>query len=243
MANVLSVLSIVFLIVAGVCLVAAVVLWFRFGIWGIIGDLSGRTARKSIARLRGDNERARQKSSPARAAGAAQGTAASGARAGTGSKKKTQPAAKKSAKGGNQPGSRPRDAGRPEKAPVRRNSGGEETALIGSEEAALLGSEETTPLGSEETALLGSEETTPLGSEETALLDSGEAALLDSGETALLDSGEETTLLAGGEASGMTEERETAGLSGDSASKSGKTEQRLTLIEEILLVHTDKTIE
>lgn len=56
MADTLSLLSIIFFVVAGVCLVVSVVLWFVLRIPSVMGDLSGRTARKSIAKLRMANE-------------------------------------------------------------------------------------------------------------------------------------------------------------------------------------------
>lgn len=40
----------------------AIFFWFKFGIPAVIGDLSGRTARKSIARMREENERSGNKS-------------------------------------------------------------------------------------------------------------------------------------------------------------------------------------
>lgn len=62
MAETLSLLSIVAFVVAGVCLVLAVFFWFFFHIPTVIGDLSGRTARKSIAKLRAANEKTGNKS-------------------------------------------------------------------------------------------------------------------------------------------------------------------------------------
>ncbi len=38
-------------------MVLAVLLWFKFCIPSVIGDLSGRTARKSIAKMREENEK------------------------------------------------------------------------------------------------------------------------------------------------------------------------------------------
>lgn len=57
MADTLSLLSTISFAVAGVCLVIAIVLWVIFRIPLVIGDLSGRTARKSIAKLRMANEK------------------------------------------------------------------------------------------------------------------------------------------------------------------------------------------
>lgn len=57
MAEILSTLSNISFIVAGVCLVLAVFFWFFFKIPAVIGDLTGRTARKSIAKMRVTNEK------------------------------------------------------------------------------------------------------------------------------------------------------------------------------------------
>ncbi len=62
MAETLSTLSIISFIVAGVCLVISVFLWIFFKIPTVIGDLSGRNARKSIARMRAANEKSGSKS-------------------------------------------------------------------------------------------------------------------------------------------------------------------------------------
>ncbi len=61
MAEILSILSIVAFAVAGVCLVLAAFFWFFFKIPTVIGDLTGRTARKSIAKLRAANEKSGNK--------------------------------------------------------------------------------------------------------------------------------------------------------------------------------------
>lgn len=62
MAQTLQTLSIISFAVAGVCLVLAVFFWFFFKIPTVIGDLSGRTARKSIAKMRAANEKTGTKS-------------------------------------------------------------------------------------------------------------------------------------------------------------------------------------
>lgn len=43
---------------AGAGLIFTVFFWFKFGIWKIIGELSGRSAKKSIARMRQKRENA-----------------------------------------------------------------------------------------------------------------------------------------------------------------------------------------
>ena len=57
-ADILSLISLISFIIAGVCLVLAIVFWFAFSIPKVIGDLSGATARKSIAKTRAINEHA-----------------------------------------------------------------------------------------------------------------------------------------------------------------------------------------
>lgn len=55
MANILSIISIISFVLAGIFLVLAVFFWFWFNIPSVVGDLSGRTARKSIAKIREGN--------------------------------------------------------------------------------------------------------------------------------------------------------------------------------------------
>lgn len=62
MAQTLQTLSIISFAVSGVCLVLAIFFWFFFKIPRVIGDLSGRTARKSIAMIRATNEKTGVKS-------------------------------------------------------------------------------------------------------------------------------------------------------------------------------------
>lgn len=56
MAETLNNLSVVMWIAAGICLAIAVFFWFFFQIPAVAGDLSGRTARKSIEKMRTANE-------------------------------------------------------------------------------------------------------------------------------------------------------------------------------------------
>ena len=55
-------ISVIFFIAAGVFAVLAIALWFLFKIPIVIGDLSGRTAKKSIERMRLNNEKTGNKS-------------------------------------------------------------------------------------------------------------------------------------------------------------------------------------
>lgn len=62
MADTLSLLSVIAFVIAGISLAVAIFLWFFFHISSVIGDLSGRTARKSIEKMRAANERSGKKS-------------------------------------------------------------------------------------------------------------------------------------------------------------------------------------
>lgn len=61
-AEILSLLSTIFFVVAAICLALAVFFWFWFRIPTVIGDLSGKNAKKSIARMRASNENSGNKS-------------------------------------------------------------------------------------------------------------------------------------------------------------------------------------
>lgn len=62
MAEILSTISLISFIVSGAAFAAAVFCWFKFRIPHVIGDLSGRTAKKSIERMRANNEKSGNKS-------------------------------------------------------------------------------------------------------------------------------------------------------------------------------------
>lgn len=62
MADILSIISLVSFILSGVFLTTAVVLFVIFKIPSVVGDLSGRNAKKSIERLRKNNEKTGKKS-------------------------------------------------------------------------------------------------------------------------------------------------------------------------------------
>lgn len=61
MAQVLSIISLVSFIIAGISFVLAVTFFFVFKIPNVIGDLSGRNAQRSIAQLRAINEKSGSK--------------------------------------------------------------------------------------------------------------------------------------------------------------------------------------
>lgn len=62
MADILHTLSMVSYILAVLFVILAIALWFIFKIPNVIGDLSGRNAKKSIARMRQNNEKTGDKS-------------------------------------------------------------------------------------------------------------------------------------------------------------------------------------
>ena len=61
MAEVLSIISLVSFIIAGISFVLAVTFFFVFKIPNVIGDLSGKNAQRSIAQLRAINEKSGSK--------------------------------------------------------------------------------------------------------------------------------------------------------------------------------------
>lgn len=134
-AEILSLVSLISYIVAGVCAVLAVFFWFAFQIPSVIGDLSGRTARKSIARMRSSNERS-----------GGQGFRPSATNAGRGKLTDTMSGSKK-------PGGQ--SAGKPE-------TGRPETGLLDANRAHFAPAEETAMLDEATTLLADEEETAQL---------------------------------------------------------------------------------
>ena len=61
MAEILSTISLISYIISGVAFLLAVFFWIKFKIPAVIGDLSGRTARKSIEKMRQVNEKSGRK--------------------------------------------------------------------------------------------------------------------------------------------------------------------------------------
>lgn len=135
MAETLQLLSIISFAVAVGCLVLAVFFWFFFKIPTVIGDLSGRTARKSIAKMRAANEKTGSKSYKASQTNAARGKL-TGTMPGIGKEKKSD--------------------GNPETGLLSENKAyGLDTEATG-----ILDDEATGILGSETTGLLVDENAT-----------------------------------------------------------------------------------
>ena len=61
MAETLSLISVISFVLAAVFLIVAVILWFVFNIPLVVGDLSGRNAKKSIENMRRNNENSGKK--------------------------------------------------------------------------------------------------------------------------------------------------------------------------------------
>lgn len=57
MADILHMVSVISFVAAGVFFVIVIALWFIFKIPSVMGDLSGTTARKSIKKMRENNEK------------------------------------------------------------------------------------------------------------------------------------------------------------------------------------------
>lgn len=57
MAEILSIISIISFVLSGICIILAVFFFFKFRILSVIGDLSHRTAKKSIEKMRDYNEK------------------------------------------------------------------------------------------------------------------------------------------------------------------------------------------
>ena len=74
MADILSIVSLISFILSGVAFVLAILFFIMFRIPSVIGDLSGRTAKKSIARMRATNEKTGNKSFKTSSTNAERGT-------------------------------------------------------------------------------------------------------------------------------------------------------------------------
>ena len=148
-AEILSLVSLISYIAAGVLLVLAVFFWFFFKIPSVMGNLSGRTAKKSIEQLRQANVRSGSKSYRSSTTNAARG-------------KLTDPMPQTQ-----EPD--PVDTGSSETTPLAPDQVApyysEETTPLANQQAAPPYSAETTPLYTEDaaTTMLDSQATATLG--------------------------------------------------------------------------------
>lgn len=241
-AQTFSTLSIVAYAAAGLCLALAVLFFFLFKIPEVIGDLSGRTAKKNIAKIRSANERSGDKAFTPGRVNEQRATLTKSMRLNN------------TAAGG---------VGSDETLPLDAVGSDETLPLDG------FGADETTPLddfGSDETTPLnepGMEETTPLnepGMEETTPLDDNgmgaPAAPDDFGETAPLTEDElpETAALeqAAAEPEKPAESEETSILTPVEAEtelltdsmpqKTPLEENGWAILESVILIHTEEVI-
>lgn len=221
-AEILATLSLAAFVAAGVLLGITVFLWFYFKIPSVYDDLSGRTARRSIAKMRGANEASGVKSYHMSRVNAERGkvTGVMGEK-----KKKDDKKVKKTKKA-----SEARvEKTEPMAAPAGSNDR-PDTGLLVENRADTPACEATSLLqeqpgtGSEPTSLL--QEQPETGSEPTGLL--REQPETDSEPTGLLVEEEGTTLLQPEEA--------TAGA----AQRGG---MQMRLLEKVMLIHTEETID
>lgn len=61
MSDILQTVSVISFVAAGVFVCLAIMFWFVFNIPSVVGDLSGRTARKAIEKMRQHNEKTGKK--------------------------------------------------------------------------------------------------------------------------------------------------------------------------------------
>lgn len=139
MAETLSMLSTISYVISGISFAVAVFLWFKFKIPAVYGDLSGRTARKSIAQMRANNEKSGAKGFRPSAVNAERGKVTSAMT----EPGKPQPKQKKQAK------RQAAEDGRPETGLLNENLGyasqADETAMLIDDATAPL-DDETVPL-------------------------------------------------------------------------------------------------
>ena len=218
-------------IAAGVFFALAVAAFFGFKIPEVIGDLSGRTAQRNIAKIRSANEKKGNKASD---------------------NKELDRKPKPSGKSGNQT----LPLGGNSTLPL----GGSQTLPLGGSETLPLGGSQTLPLGSR-TAPIGADETTPLDADSTAPLGgstgpiglrtekladdgSGAAELLGGNETELLTPTAHADSMGTGD---LTETlrpdgNETELLRGDMPRPTALTNAGWVLINSVVLVHTEEVI-
>lgn len=204
MTQVYNIISIVTFSLAGVLLIVSIFLWFKFNIWDIIGDLSGRNAKKSIKQMRQENEKS--------------------------SVNLYRPSGSYGGKG---------ESG---EISVRQNSTKTETDEIRTGGMTAEGIKVSRTLivdeGSNATTLLA--DTATEDENATTILDSGETELLDDGATELLDYGA-TELLDDG-ATQLLDEGTTVLTSITGDLQSDVIPAKLTIIQSIVLIHTDEEI-
>lgn len=217
-AETLATLSLIAFVAAGVLLGVTVFLWFYFKIPAVYDDLSGRTARRSIARMRDANEESGVKSYHMSRVNAERGkvTGLMGDK-----KKKEDKKAKKNKKA---------DFDRVEKTePMAAPAGSDDRPDTG-----LLAENRADAPVCDPTGLL--QEEPEAVSEATCLL-RDDQPVRDSEATGLLDDD--------GEATGLLVEEEGTTLLQPEEAVPGTAQRgvQLRLLERVMLVHTEETID
>lgn len=152
-AEILSLISTISFVVAAISLALAVFFWFFFKIPHVIGDLSGRTAKKSIAKMRSANEKA-----------GGQGYKPSAANASRGKLTDTMQHSSKL------PANAKKKKAKPDKKKAANDSLMPETGLLAANKAEVISGEQTEVLESaESTSLLVDEDATVPLYEEVSL--------------------------------------------------------------------------
>lgn len=217
MTQVYNIISIVAFSLAGVFFFVSVFLWFKFNVWEIIGDLSGRNAKKSIKQMRQENEKS--------GVNLYRPSGSYGARGESGEisvrQNSTQTNTDEIKTGGMKTGGIS-TAGLKTARAIDSDEGSNATTLLS--DSVVDDENATTILDSGATELLDDGATELLEDGATELLDDGATELLDDGATQLLDEG--TTVLTS--------------PAGDL--QSAVNQAKLTIIQSIVLIHTDEEI-
>lgn len=157
-AEILQMTSVIAFSISGILFIAAVILYFRLNVRGLVDDLSGRMAERQIRELREAN-RQTEGNKNARIPYDTPGERTTSKLSFGKKKEKTSPLA--------------------EKNTGRLRAEQESTALLAEEGTALLEEESTTLLAEEGTTLLAEEGTTLLAEEGTTLLAEEGTTLLE----------------------------------------------------------------
>ena len=218
MTQTLQLLSTVAFAVAGACLILAVFLWFFFKIPSVIGDLSGRTARKSIARIREANEKSGNKSYVPSKINAARGKiTAAMSETGTNTGQKENP-----------------ETGLLVENKVKSEDF-DQTGILDNDATGKLESDATGKLESDATGKLKSDATGKLESDATGKLNPNATEKLDSDGTEMLYS-EETGKLKSENKAMIHNNKENFESRKRSACK------EMEIIEEVMIIHTEEEI-
>ena len=226
MTQTLQLLSTVAFAVAGACLILAVFLWFFFKIPSVIGDLSGRTARKSIARIREANEKSGNKSYVPSKINAARGKiTAAMSETGTNTGQKENP-----------------ETGLLVENKVKSEDF-DQTGILDNDATGKLESDVTGKLESDATGKLKSDATGKLKSDATGKLESDATGKLNPNATEKLDS-DGTEMLYSEETGKLKSENKAMIHNNKENFESRKRSacKEMEIIEEVMIIHTEEEI-